>query len=171
MADVISENAENSEKIAIIDETIPIIPKIGQTIPKNGETIPKIGETIPKIGETIPKNGSSAASSGETIPKNEIDASVEHEPKKRGRPSGAKDRVVRVKKPRVILEERVVPPNVEPEPVMPTQPVFIPSRPRSISPETRLRNAHNIVMDHRRSHYQAKRSHWDGQILKSLRLI
>ena len=144
MADIAPEN---SDKHPIIGEKIPIIPIIGEKIPKIGETIPIIGQKIPIIGET-----------------------TEIQPKRRGRPSGVKDKVVRVKKPRVILEERVAPPLVEPEPIMPTQPLSAPVRPRSISPETRLRHAHNTIMNHRMSHHEARRNHWDGQILKSLRL-
>ena len=74
-----------------------------------------------------------------------------------------------MKKPRVILEEPVVRP-VEPVVEQVEQIVRRSPSPQPPSPRTLLRNAHSIIMNHRRSQHEARRSHWEEQIAKSLRV-
>ena len=113
-----------------------------------------------------------------------VENSVENEPKvtKKGRPSGSKDKIKRVVKPRkiTIVEEplhvdapeapvvmktpRPKAVSIAPEPEVRYVDRYIEHSPRSL-----IRHAHSHIMNERNSKHDARRDRFSDMILRSLR--
>jgi len=122
--------------------------------------------------ETIVDNLENAPENVENEPEEPVQAEPQPEPKKRGRPAGAKDRAPR-KKIKIVAEPLAPPEEPEPsEPSQPSQPSQLEQAPEPVpeppSPRTLHRQAAELILHLNNQRSEARRAQMRDMYTKNL---